>query len=111
MGFSSAECCAVRTSVSELANNLLFHTTCGGMILINTIENENNKGIEITAKDDGPGISDINLAMQDGYSTGGGLGGGLSGVKRLMDEFEIISKTGAGTCITTIKWRKKCRQQ
>jgi len=107
MGFNRVQCCAVRTSISELANNLLFHTVRGGTLTISIIDHENKKGIEITADDDGPGIPDIKLAMQDGYSTSGGLGGGLSGVSRLMDEFEIKSKAGAGTCIKARKWNKK----
>ena len=63
--------------------------------------------MEIISEDGGPGISDIPLAMTDGYSTRGGLGGGLPGVKRLMDEFEIFSEIGKGTRIITRKWKKK----
>jgi serine/threonine-protein kinase RsbT len=93
------------TSVSELANNLFFHTSDGGTITMTPIHRDGACGIEVIAEDKGPGIPDIGLAMQDGFSTNGGLGGGLPGVERLMDEFELKSTVGVGTRIVTRKWQ------
>lgn len=94
----------IATAVSELANNLLFHTTYGGTIKLVAIKQNNRIGIEIVAEDKGPGIADLELALQDGFTTNGGLGGGLPGVKRLTDEFEINSSVGVGTHIVARKW-------
>lgn len=106
-GFKQADVYSIATSVSELANNMFFHTIYGGMITCSEIGENGRSGIEIICTDEGPGIFDIDLAMQDGYSTSGGLGGGLPGVKRLMDEFDIYSKPGKGTRITVKKWKKQ----
>jgi len=95
----------VVTSVSELAGNIFFHSNNGGMIFFKIISKKGNTGLEVIAEDSGPGIPDVELAMQDGFSTNRGLGGGLPGIKRLMDEFEISSKTGTGTRIVTRKWK------
>jgi len=95
----------VVTSVSELAGNIFFHST-GGMIILKIISDKGNTALEVIAEDRGPGIPDVELAMQDGFTTNGGLGSGLPGVRRLMDEFGIHSKAGAGTRIVTRKWRK-----
>jgi len=105
LGFGKTECCIIVTGISELANNLICHTIHGGTLVISTVMRDGRKGIEITAEDEGPGISDIALAMQDGYSTCGGLGSGLGGVKRMMQEFEIASVPGKGTRVTARKWR------
>lgn len=105
--FSRPDVFCIGTSVSELANNLFFHSVHGGKIAISEIERDGNAGIEIVCEDKGPGIYDISLAMRDGYSTSGGLGGGLPGIKRLMDEFEIQSELGKGTRITVRKWNRK----
>lgn len=104
MGFRHTHIFYIVTSVSELANNLFFHADQGGTITLATIQRDDASGIEIIVEDHGPGIPDIGLAMQDGFSTNGGLGGGLPGVERLMDEFEIASTVGAGTRIVTRKW-------
>lgn len=104
LGFSRTRAYAVTTSVSELANNLLRHASDGGLISLSPVDNCGIPGIEVVCVDDGPGIADIDLAMQDGYSTSGGLGGGLPGVKRLMDEFSILSESSEGTKIAAIKW-------
>ncbi len=93
------------TAASELACNLFFHAARGGKITLTAIRRDGKTGIEIMAEDSGPGISDMELALRDGFSTNGGLGGGLPGVKRLMDEFEITSEIGAGTRIITRKWQ------
>jgi len=98
----------VATSVSELANNLFFHATRGGTITLVPLRQNGEIGLEVVAEDDGPGIPDVGLAMQDGFSTGGGLGSGLPGVERLMDEFEIRSTVGVGTHVVARKWQP-CR--
>ena len=96
----------VATSVSELANNLFFHAAGGGTITLSAVRRDGQRGIEVIAEDDGPGIPEVELAMQDGFSTNGGLGGGLPGAKRLMDEFEITSTVAGGTRIVARKWAK-----
>jgi len=105
LGFPSTDIVLIATAISELGRNLLEHAGHGEMIL-RTIRKENADGIEVVARDDGPGIPDINLAMQDGYTTKKGLGLGLPGTKRLMDEFEIASEVGRGTTVVTRKWRQ-----
>jgi serine/threonine-protein kinase RsbT len=103
-GFKTTAAYYIITSVSELANNIFFHADQCGIIKLSTITRDGMLGIEVNAEDGGPGIPDLNLAMVDGFSTNGGLGGGLPGVKRLMDEFEISSMVGVGTRIVARKW-------
>ena len=105
LGFRKILVFYIMTSVSELANNLFFHTEKGGTISFAPVRRTGNTGIEIIAEDQGPGIADIDLAMKDGFSTNRGLGGGLPGVKRLMDELDIQSEVGKGTRITARKWK------
>ena len=93
----------VVTCVSELAYNLFFHTQEGGVIEMSIIDPDGVLGIKITSHDNGPGIKSVTDALEDGFSTNGGLGGGLPGVKRLMDDFQIFSSE-AGTSITCVKW-------
>lgn len=102
LGFGVVDQCRITTAISELARNAVVHGK-GGTVTIKTIQNE-KKGIEIICKDDGPGIEDIELALKGGYSTVGGLGIGLSGTRRLMDEFHITSSLGKGTTVTIRKW-------
>ncbi len=104
LGMSRLSSHYVATAVSELANNLFFHTSNGGEIRFCCLDKAGRVGIEIIAQDEGPGIVDIAAAMTDGFSTNGGLGAGLGGVRRLMDEFEISSKPGIGTRIIARKW-------
>lgn len=104
VGFSRLASHYIATSVSELANNLLFHATQGGTITLAPVWRDERAGIEIIAEDDGPGIGDIGLAMQGGYSTRGGIGEGLPAVSRLMDEFEIASTLGNGTRVVARMW-------
>ncbi len=103
LGFSSTDLTIIATIISEVARNILLYAKTGEMILGPT-KNGTREGIIIIAKDKGPGIPDITLAMHDGYSTGKGLGLGLPGVRRLTDEFEIISEVGKGTTVTVRKW-------
>jgi serine/threonine-protein kinase RsbT len=105
IGFSSRDTCMIVTSVSELASNLYFHATGGGSLLFRRIDGDGAPGIEVVSDDDGPGIADVDLAMRDGYSTSGGLGSGLPGVSRLMDEFRITSRLGSGTRVWGMKWK------
>jgi len=103
--FSGGEQTLVATCVSELARNIVEYAGSGEMTMSLT-ENGDERGIVIIAKDEGPGIPDIELAMKDGYSTSKGLGLGLPGSKRIMDEFVIASKTGKGTIVTVKKWKR-----
>jgi serine/threonine-protein kinase RsbT len=105
IGFKPVTTFQIMTSVSELGNNLLFHANHGGTITLAPLMQNNKVGIEIIAEDEGPGIEDVTLALQDGFSTNRGLGGGLPGIKRLMDELEITSTVGTGTLIITRKWK------
>jgi len=104
-GFPSTDLAVVATAISELARNIVRYAVRGEVIL-RLVDNNGQRGIEVVAADDGPGIPDIGLAMQDGYSTSGGLGLGLPGTRRLMDEFEITSKFGKGTSVTVRRWKR-----
>jgi len=105
LGFDGSDLTLIATAISEIARNIVAHAKSGEIRL--TPLNQNGKsGILIVANDEGPGIPDVNRAMQYGYSTGKGLGVGLPGAKWLMDEFEIESKVGNGTKVTMKKWLK-----
>ena len=105
MGFSNSNLTLIATAISELARNILLYAKKGEMTL-GVVENDGKSGIAMVAKDDGPGIQDVGRAMEMGYSTSGSLGLGLPGVKRLMDEFEIVSRVGRGTTVTARKWKR-----
>lgn len=92
------------TAASELVRNMIKYAS-GGSILIEAISNGRENGVRLTFKDQGPGISDIKLAMKDGYTTGKSLGLGLPGTKRLVSEFDIKSVVGEGTTVTILKWK------
>lgn len=104
MGFTRTAIYRLCTAVSELGNNLVFHASHGGWIRIAVVRCEGRSGIEVVVEDDGPGIADLALAMTDGFSTGGGLGGGLPGSRRLVDDFEIESRLGMGTRVMVRIW-------
>jgi serine/threonine-protein kinase RsbT len=106
MGFSSTELTLIATAISEVARNIVEYAR-DGEISLSAVEQGDKRGVVVMACDNGPGIPDIKLAMQDGYSTGKSLGLGLPGAKRLMDEFEIVSEVGKGTKITMKKWLQK----
>ncbi|WP_210366086.1 anti-sigma regulatory factor [Bacillus sp. REN3] len=93
----------ITTAISELARNIYLYAG-SGQVTISVLEENGKRGIEIQANDNGPGIHDIRSILQDGYSTSGGLGAGLPGVRRLMDSFDIDSIPGSGTTVTIIKW-------
>ncbi|WCN81825.1 ATP-binding protein [Micromonospora sp. LH3U1] len=95
----------VVTAASELARNTLVYGG-GGSAEVATVDNGRRKGLQIVFADSGPGIADLNLALTDGYTTGGGLGLGLSGSRRLVDEFEIETSQETGTRITVTKWSR-----
>jgi serine/threonine-protein kinase RsbT len=102
--FSLVDQTRIITAASELARNTLQHGG-GGSVVIEIVENGTRRGLRLTFKDQGPGIPDLELAMKDGYTTGGGLGLGLSGSKRLVNEFKILSKVGEGTEVSITKWK------
>jgi serine/threonine-protein kinase RsbT len=103
-GLASTDLTIVATVISELARNALLFAK-SGEIRVGMTHDDDRFGIVIVATDRGPGIADIERALEDGYSTAGRLGLGLPGVKRLMDDFEITSAPGAGTTIVATKWR------
>lgn len=103
--FSLVDQTKIITAASELARNVLVHGGGDGTMLIESLQDGMRRGLQLTFEDHGPGIEDIELALRDGYTTGGGLGLGLSGSKRLMNQFSIDSKPGEGTRVTVAKWK------
>jgi serine/threonine-protein kinase RsbT len=103
--FSASELTLIATAISEVARNIVTYAGKGELVL-RLAKRATRNGITIVARDRGPGIADIARAMEDGYSTSRGLGLGLPGSKRLMDEFDIVSATGQGTTITMTKWER-----
>lgn len=104
LGFSLVDQTKIVTAASELARNALSHGG-GGQMRLEVIEEGLRKGLRLVFEDHGPGIPDIELALKDGYTTGGGLGMGLSGSRRLVNEFEIDSQPGEGTRVTIVRWK------
>jgi serine/threonine-protein kinase RsbT len=104
MGFSLVDQTKIVTAASELARNTL-HYGGGGTLRIEEVQQGARLGLRLVFEDNGPGIPDIGLAMKDGYTTGNGLGLGLSGAKRLSNEFAIESRPGEGTRVTIVRWR------
>jgi serine/threonine-protein kinase RsbT len=102
-GFSGSDLTMIATAISEVARNIVEYAK-RGEVRLETASKHGHKGLVVVANDDGPGIPDIEQAMQDGFSTGRSLGLGLPGARRLMDEFEIVSEPGKGTTITMRKW-------
>lgn len=103
LGFPSADATKIAVTISELARNILSYAESGTITILSRPDSE-PPYIKIIASDRGPGIADIDLALTDGWTSSGGLGLGLSGAKRLMDDFIIQSKVGYGTTITAVKW-------
>jgi serine/threonine-protein kinase RsbT len=104
LGFGLVDQTKVVTASSELARNTLDYGG-GGTALLELIENGTRSGLKLTFEDQGPGIPDIDQALTDGYTTGNGMGLGLSGAKRLSNEFEIWSKPGEGTRVSILRWK------
>jgi serine/threonine-protein kinase RsbT len=104
LGFSLVDQTKIVTAASELARNTLDHGG-GGKVLIETVDVELRRVLKLTFSDQGPGIPNLEQALQDGYTTGKGLGIGLGGAKRLANEFQIESQVGQGTRVTIVKWK------
>jgi serine/threonine-protein kinase RsbT len=102
-GFAGSSLTLIATAISEIARNIVLYAREGVMEL-RPCDADGRRGIEVIARDQGPGIPDLEKAMQDGWSTGKGLGLGLPGARRLMDEFEIRSAVGQGTTVIMRKW-------
>jgi serine/threonine-protein kinase RsbT len=105
-GFSGTDLTVIATAISELARNIVEYAR-NGEIILSRVQNGNKEGLRVEACDQGPGIPNIELAMQDGYSTGGGLGMGLPGTRRLMDDFLINSRLGEPTTVIATKWIRR----
>jgi serine/threonine-protein kinase RsbT len=108
LGFGAVDQSRIATAVSELTRNIVRYATDGrGKVIVREVNRpERPAGIEIVVADEGPGISDIDQAMRDGFTSGGGMGMGLPGTRRLMDEMEIDSAPGRGTTVIIRKWRR-----
>ena len=105
IGFTSTDLTLLATAISELARNTIEHGR-GGSVRLRTVVNGVRKGLRLDFVDNGPGIANVELAMQDGYTTGNGLGLGLPGTRRLVDDFELDTTPGAGTRIRMVKWTR-----
>lgn len=106
LGFPRPHPTLIATAISEIARNIVVHAG-RGEIEMRPIYETTRHGIVVVARDAGPGIADVDAALQDGYASSGGLGLGLPGARRLMDEFEISSELGVGTTVTMRKWRAR----
>jgi len=104
LGFRLVDQTKIVTAASELARNTLMHGG-GGLAVVETLQNGTRTGVRLTFEDKGPGIPNVELAMRDGYSTGGGLGLGLSGAKRLSNEFSIETVPNNGTRVVIARWK------
>jgi serine/threonine-protein kinase RsbT len=104
IGFTVLDRTRVVTAASELARNMVTYGR-GGVMSLEIVRDGNRAGMRLSFEDHGPGIADIGLALQDGYSTGGGLGLGLPGARRLMNEFQLTSTEGVGTCVSIARWK------
>ena len=104
VGLSAIDRTLVATAISEVARNILVYAKRGEIALAVCVVG-GRRGLTVVARDAGPGIVDLARALEDGYTTGGGLGLGLPGARRLMDEFDVKSTPGAGTVVTMTKWR------
>jgi serine/threonine-protein kinase RsbT len=105
LGLADADVTLLLAALSEVARNIVKHAR-RGEIFFNVLENGAHRGLQVIARDEGPGIPDVQRAMQYGFSTSGGLGVGLPGAKWLVDEFAIDSTVGQGTRVTLCKWSK-----
>lgn len=105
LGFSNTDLTLIATAISEVARNIRLYAEQGD-VQLQLVRERSRDGILVVARDKGPGILDVERAMQDGYSSGGGSGLGLPGARRLMDEFEIRSKPGKGVTVTMKKWTR-----
>ncbi len=104
LGFPRPDPTLIATAISEVARNIVIHVGCGEIIL-RPLDEPDRYGLAVIARDEGPGIRDVEAAVRDDYSGMGGLGLGLPGARRLMDEFDIESSADSGTTVTMKKWR------
>jgi serine/threonine-protein kinase RsbT len=104
LGFSRTDATLIATAISEIARNIVVHVGFGELLMTAVYEDE-RYGIVVIARDEGPGIRDVEAALGHGYTGRGGLGLGLPGARRLMDEFRVDSNSGSGTTVTMTKWR------
>ena len=104
LGFSRTDATLVASAISEVARNIVVHGGSGEIVL-RTAREEDRNGVVVIARDQGPGIRDLDGALRDGYGAKGGLGLGLPGVRRIMDEFDIQTAPGRGTTVTMSMWR------
>jgi len=104
LGFSRTDATLIATAISEIARNIVVHVGQGEIVL-RSMQDERRRGLVVIAHDAGPGIRDVEEALRDGYAGSTGLGLGLPGARRLMDEFEIVSEPERGTTVTMTKWR------
>ncbi len=102
-GFGLVDQTRIVTAASELARNAYVHGG-GGTLVIESVRRSGRQGLRLSVSDDGPGIADLDAAFTDGYTTGAGLGHGLGGARRLMDEFDVTSAPGRGTTVTAVRW-------
>ncbi|HEX5057066.1 MAG TPA: anti-sigma regulatory factor [Gammaproteobacteria bacterium] len=105
MGFSATDATLVTTAISELARNIVYYAGAGEILLGKVNGQDRPQGIAVIARDSGPGIPDLQLALRESLPASGGLG--LPGVRRIMDEFDIDSRPGGGTTVTTVKWKRR----
>ena len=105
VGFTGSDLTIFATAISEIARNIVQYAE-RGEITIGVVRDGDHHGVVVVARDEGPGIPDVEQAMQDGYSTGRSLGLGLPGARRLMDEFDLQSRAGEGTTVTMKKWMR-----
>jgi len=103
IGFAGSDLTVIATAISEVSRNIVSYAT-RGELLFHAVEEPTRRGIVVIARDDGPGIGNVDDALRDGFSTGNSLGLGLPGARRLMDDFEVVSTVGKGTTITMKKW-------
>jgi serine/threonine-protein kinase RsbT len=104
LGFSLVDQTKMVTAASELARNAYEHGG-GGTVLLESLNNASRRGLRLTFSDQGAGIADVEQALKDGFTTGGGMGLGLGGARRLVNDFAIDSKPGQGTRVTIVRWR------
>jgi serine/threonine-protein kinase RsbT len=103
---SSTDQTLLATAISEVARNITTYARRGEVTVAIVEDGSGRRGIRVVARDEGPGIEDVERAMQDGYTTGGGLGLGLPGARRLVDDFDLDSAPGRGTTVTLVKWSR-----
>jgi serine/threonine-protein kinase RsbT len=103
---SSTDQTLLATAISEVARNITAYAVRGEVLLSVVQDDGGRRGIRVVARDDGPGIENVELALQDGYTSGNGLGLGLPGARRLVHEFEIVTAPGRGTRVTLVMWER-----